>query len=172
MVHTPGLYVGGEPVDLRLAFGLVSERYIRFLYIAMSSDLLRVPRHLRSPGDDGYRTPTIEDAEQTLAVLGVTDVPSLGAGANTRQVHTSALEAALQKVTSRATDQTASNKEFSHCVDRDGPELTRKVTDASASRLSWKKRIRHVTWAYFTLTMATGGLANVLYEGNSNVHTA
>ncbi|CEJ55266.1 Putative C4-dicarboxylate/malic acid transporter [Penicillium brasilianum] len=127
----------------------------------MSSDLLRFPRYLRSPGDDGYRTPTIEDAERTLAVLGV-DAPRQGN--NAREVHTSALEAALQKVTSRATDQAAGNKELSHCEDRDRVELTRKVTDASASKLSWKKRIRHVTWAYFTLTMATGGLANVLYE--------
>jgi hypothetical protein len=34
-----------------------------------------------------------------------------------------------------------------------------------SGELSWKKRIRHITWAYFTLTMATGGLANVLYQG-------
>jgi hypothetical protein len=130
----------------------------------MASDLLRVPRYLRSPGDVGYRTPTIEDTERTLAGLGITDAPNLGPSA--RQVRTSALEAALQKVASRATDQTASNKEFRHCVDRDGAEITLKVTDASAPRLSWKKRIRHITWAYFTLTMATGGLANVLYEGD------
>ncbi|KAJ5598902.1 C4-dicarboxylate/malic acid transporter [Penicillium lagena] len=31
-------------------------------------------------------------------------------------------------------------------------------------KLSWKMRIRHITWAYFTLTMATGGLANVFYS--------
>ncbi|KAF3387134.1 Malic acid transport protein [Penicillium rolfsii] len=128
------------------------------------SDPVRVPRHLRSPGDDGYRTPTIEDAERTLAVLGVADASSLGCSSNARQIHTSALEATLYKVASRATDQTNNDQEFSHCVDRDGADLTRKVTDASASSLSWKKRIRHITWAYFTLTMATGGLANVLYE--------
>jgi hypothetical protein len=131
----------------------------------MSSNLLRVPRYLRSPGDEGYRTPTIEDAERTLAVLGITEAPSLGS--NAHEVHTSALEAALQRVASRATDQAAGNKEFSQCVDHDGAERTRKVTDASASKLSWKKRIRHITWAYFTLTMATGGLANVFYEGNA-----
>ena len=31
-------------------------------------------------------------------------------------------------------------------------------------RLSWKQRIRHFTWAYFTLTMATGGIANVIAQ--------
>lgn len=29
--------------------------------------------------------------------------------------------------------------------------------------LPWKERIKHITWAYFTITMATGGLANVLH---------
>lgn len=131
-------------------------------------DELSVPRHMRSPGDDGYRTPTIEDAERTLSVLGVGDSP----GNNAREVHTSALEAALQKVSSRATDNTA-RLEFNHCKERVGSQLTRRGTDSSASTLSWKKRIRHVTWAYFTLTMATGGLANVLYEGESRpgLHT-
>lgn len=115
---------------------------------------------MRSPGDDGYRTPTIEDAERTLSILGAGTNP----GNNAREVHTSALEAALHKVSSRATENTA-NLDFHHCKERDGSSLTREPTNASASTLSWKKRIRHVTWAYFTLTMATGGLANVLYEG-------
>lgn len=124
---------------------------------------LPVPRHLRSPGDDGYRTPTIEDAEQTLEILGATD--SLGGA---RETHTSALEAALQRASSRATDNTVKNgysKEKSHCAQNVGANFHRTLTESSASTLSWKKRIRHVTWAYFTLTMATGGLANVLYEG-------
>lgn len=123
-------------------------------------DELAVPRHMRSPGDDGYRTPTIEDAERTLEILGVADSP----GSNAREVHTSALEAALQRVSSRATEHTA-HKEYNRCKDRDGSSLTQRATNSSASTLSWRKRIRHVTWAYFTLTMATGGLANVLYAG-------
>ena len=32
-------------------------------------------------------------------------------------------------------------------------------------RLQWKERIRHYTWTYFTMTMATGGVANVIYTG-------
>jgi len=120
---------------------------------------LQVPRHMRSPGDDGYRTPTIEDAERTLSEL-ASDSPGSGA----RDVHTSALESVLQRASSRLTDATA-NKEYNPCGDRDGYSSTRRSTDTLPSRLSWRKRIRHVTWAYFTLTMATGGLANVLYEG-------
>lgn len=122
-------------------------------------DEFQVPRHMRSPGEDGYRTPTIEDAEQTLSDLNG-DRPNSAV----REVHTSALEAALQRATSRVTDATT-NKEYNNCRDQDGLSLTRRVTDTPPSRLSWKKRIRHVTWAYFTLTMATGGLANVFYEG-------
>lgn len=127
-------------------------------------DEVSVPRHMRSPGDDGYRTPTIEDAERTLSLLGVRDSP----GNNAREVHTSALEAALQRVSSRATETTANNH-LHHCKERDGLSLTQRVTTSSTSALSWKKRIRHITWAYFTLTMATGGLANVLYEGKSHL---
>lgn len=32
--------------------------------------------------------------------------------------------------------------------------------------LHFKERIRHFTWTWFTMTMATGGVANVLYYGN------
>lgn len=32
--------------------------------------------------------------------------------------------------------------------------------------LPWRERVKHTTWAYFTMTMATGGLANVLHTGS------
>ncbi|KAL8992727.1 MAG: hypothetical protein Q9188_007512, partial [Gyalolechia gomerana] len=32
-------------------------------------------------------------------------------------------------------------------------------------RLHWRERLRHYTWTFFTMTMATGGIANVLYTG-------
>lgn len=34
-------------------------------------------------------------------------------------------------------------------------------------KLGWKERIRHFTWTWFCMTMATGGIANVLYTGPS-----
>lgn len=32
-------------------------------------------------------------------------------------------------------------------------------------KLSIRERIKHFTWTWFTMTMATGGIANVLYQG-------
>lgn len=40
-----------------------------------------------------------------------------------------------------------------------------------ARNLVWKERIRHYTWTFFTMTMATGGIANVLYAGKSYTYT-
>lgn len=119
-----------------------------------------LPRHMRSPGEDGYRTPTIEDAERALSVLGVEETPG-----GVREAHSSALEAALQRASSRATERTKPDKEAGACREHNGLGLFGLKRTVSGE-LSWKKRIRHVTWAYFTMTMATGGLANVLYQGN------
>lgn len=32
-------------------------------------------------------------------------------------------------------------------------------------KIGFRRRIRHFTWTWFTMTMATGGIANVLYTG-------
>lgn len=120
-----------------------------------------LPRHMRSPGEDGYRTPTIEDAERALSILGCVEESP---GGGVRKAHSSALEAALQRASSRATVKTNPDKEAGACQDYNGLGLFGLKRTVSGE-LSWKKRIRHVTWAYFTLTMATGGLANVLYQG-------
>lgn len=126
--------------------------------MATESDL---PRHMRIPGEDGYRTPTIEDAERALSVLGAVEESP---GGGIREAHSSALDAALQRASSRATVKTKPDKEAAACREYNGLGLFGLKRTVSGE-LSWKKRIRHVTWAYFTLTMATGGLANVLYQG-------
>lgn len=40
-----------------------------------------------------------------------------------------------------------------------------------AGKLNWKERIRHYTWTFFAMTMATGGIANVLYAGKRCIYT-
>lgn len=37
--------------------------------------------------------------------------------------------------------------------------------DDKPKHLSWKQRMQHVTWAWFTVTMATGGIASVINNG-------
>ena len=126
------------------------------------SDTNETPRHLRTPGDDGYRTPTIEDAETALSIhdAGIDPYPSM----RIRHVHTSALESlqdpALRPtgdVDKRRLDEAAQGSRF----------LRRTSSDSTIRNLTWKQRIRHVTWASFTLTMATGGIANALHAGKS-----
>lgn len=39
------------------------------------------------------------------------------------------------------------------------------VSKPEIKQLKLKERIRHFTWTWFTMTMATGGIANVLYTG-------
>ena len=116
---------------------------------------------MRSPGEDGYRTPTIEDAERALSILGA--VPESPVN-QVREAHSSALEAALQRASSRATVKSEKPSKDNACREHNGLGLFGLKRTVSGE-LSWKKRLRHVTWAYFTLTMATGGLANVLYQG-------
>lgn len=110
---------------------------------------------MSKPGDDGYRTPTIEDAEDYVTVQRNDNSLYPSAGAWARQAHSSALEA-LHSNSCR-------KPEGDGLADVNGVHPYNEP-DYSAVNLSWKKRIRHFTWAFFTLTMATGGIANVLYE--------
>lgn len=58
---------------------------------------------------------------------------------------------------SRAKENDASNA-------RDAPRTQQVDREERAQKqLSWRERIRHFTWTWFTMTMATGGIANALY---------
>ncbi|KAL4956199.1 voltage-dependent anion channel-domain-containing protein [Aspergillus filifer] len=121
----------------------------------MHLDLPPPPRHLRFPGADGYRTPTIEDTEKGLTKA-ISNGDSSNAilqlrGSHLRETHSSALEATRSPLVSGAYNEV-------------GAELARSISQSTTGKLNWKKRIRHFTWAFFTLTMATGGIANVIYS--------
>ena len=105
------------------------------------------------PGKDGYRTPLPEDyqyderrasdprSQQPLGVLPTDTPPAPSTG---------------------------------HHLGLWGirtPNLSNYNLAAQFERLHWKERVRHFTWTFFTMTMATGGIANVLAMGEDSVTT-
>ena len=47
--------------------------------------------------------------------------------------------------------------------DQDDDSVDHEYHHWTVHDLAIKERIRHFTWSWFTMTMATGGIANVLY---------
>jgi hypothetical protein len=45
------------------------------------------------------------------------------------------------------------------------PDKNQDAEGDDPAKLPIRERIRHFTWTWFTMTMATGGIANVLYVG-------
>ncbi|MCJ1351997.1 MAG: hypothetical protein MMC33_001981 [Icmadophila ericetorum] len=99
-----------------------------------------IPRHTLHPGQDGYRTPTIEDY-QSSGRPGDHEYPSLLSSA----IHRAHL--------------TNSNHSIRETFDKFEGKVEEKL-----EKLAWKQRIKHFTWTFFTITMATGGIANVIYQ--------
>lgn len=150
-----------------------------------------IPRHLRNPGDEGYRTPTIEDVEAEgdsfpfPRMVGVTPSQSTTAGAAATASATAQVPSELARFRSvtqyQSQPQSQSNSSMhSNRVSaslNNSPEEdnvnngavakipSKQLSEDWPLKLSWKERIRHLTWGFFTLTMATGGLANALYAG-------
>lgn len=126
---------------------------------------MEVPRHWRSPGEDGYRTPTIEDAERAVSI-GSAEYPF---SMNAREAHTSALGAINDTgSTFRPVTSNSEKRSVSDNIPGVDHAIPPRVPSERSGKLSWRQRIRHFTWAYFTLTMATGGIANVLYAGKTS----
>lgn len=123
-----------------------------------------VPRHVGRHADEGYRTPMIEDRKSSV---------SIERGGACSFLFQSAQEAdpsvlgALNGSGIRlilSTNTQYGKGEIPDSITGIYHGVSPKVEGEASEELGWKQRIRHFTWAYFTLTMATGGIANVLYN--------
>ncbi|KAJ9609596.1 hypothetical protein H2200_005923 [Cladophialophora chaetospira] len=89
------------------------------------------------PVPDGWRTPAIEDPEHQANNSGRSDYGF------------SRIYVNRQRMAPRTGDE--------------GDKL--EAPDSEPPKdVSWLQRMKHITWAWFTLTMATGGIANVLHN--------
>ncbi|KAL8679140.1 MAG: hypothetical protein Q9224_007058, partial [Gallowayella concinna] len=106
---------------------------------------IAIPPQMSRPGQDGYRTPTVHDYEWER-------------DENMHRGH-SASDEQPQSNKATATMPPPSAGLFSRRL----PLASLSRIDLRLERLHWRERIRHYTWTFFTMTMATGGIANVLY---------
>ena len=104
---------------------------------------IHIPKHMLSPGQDGYRTPTIQDYEV--------------------QSHIPATPVGIQACNVVATSNGSANHvslQHHHYL-----HLPSVCQVHVLHKLHWSERMRHFTWTFFAINMATGGIANVLYAG-------
>ena len=111
---------------------------------------IHISRHMQLPHQEGYRTPTIEDYERHSQDFDQNIIPQLPAKPASLDTNG---HGSLPGVSE---DNSATKSHFS--------------LHAELEKLAWTQRLRHFTWTFFTLTMATGGIANVLYAGEEEEH--
>lgn len=100
-----------------------------------------LPNHMVPPGQDGYRTPTVEDYQQHVREAQLRPRrPGLSNRGSRIRIPTAGMLSNLSSVS---------------------------IGQSILEQLEWRERIRHYTWTFFTMTMATGGIANVLYSGDN-----
>ena len=148
-----------------------------------------IPEHMVSPGSDGYRTPTVEDYEMHFQQ---TPQPSTTSPLPTPEPELELDSEPSSKTDPEKGPRDGANGDaiggvrarrpsvrFPHLGERDehrrnvlakhhnilSPISLAALSDKLNDKLEWRQRLRHFTWNFFSLTMATGGIANVLYNG-------
>lgn len=131
---------------------------------------IAIPSHMRHHGQEGFRTPTGEDYEQYTwneAKNKNRSDPKLSNGTanghsrNSNGQSISGLERLRVQIDP---PPGSANGTPRASINRSRLSLS-AMTEKIDHTLKWKVRIRHYTWTFFTMTMATGGIANVLYSG-------
>ena len=103
---------------------------------------LPIPHHMLSPLEEGYRTPTGEDYEHHFRVHN-----HMGGQIN-GPTHLFPISPSRFYIRSQSA---VSRLSF--------------AAEKLDEKIAWRQRIRHFTWNFFSLTMATGGIASVLHNG-------
>jgi hypothetical protein len=127
-------------------------------------------------GEDGWRTPTIEDAHHPRNLelhLQLSRCSEKSESTRSQQPAAPVNSDGLshRRPDSTNTVSTALQSSIHHPrgpVGSDAREPPIEVDDEPPPiemNLSIKQRLKHVSWAWFTLVMATGGIASTLHAG-------
>jgi hypothetical protein len=111
---------------------------------------------VRQSDNDGWRTPAIEDDHHPLNLW------------RTQQLEGQSSNSGSQL----PTGEPLAREQYDRFHKAQRFPLRRHATSwyfrpAHDEHLPWKERVKHTSWAWFTMTMATGGLANTLNAGMS-----
>lgn len=125
--------------------------------------------NVRPSGHDGWRTPPIEDDQHPLNVWRSQQSSSGTAFESSSRSHSQEEMAITQPTRPQHAETTMSSSSL-----RVRPTHRSYLSSHSAhpEHLPWKERIKHTSWAWFTMSMATGGLANAMNAGMSKISTS
>ena len=109
-----------------------------------------IPKHMVPFGEEGYRTPTLEDFEN-----------------QERQPESRTSQHDKERQSRPGLSSPRGRSRLHSHINFHGNsyQSARIYGHELLEKLAWKERLRHFTWTFFTITMATGGIANVLYAG-------
>ena len=118
-----------------------------------------LPPNMAEPMQDGYRTPMGEDYEQHFQgrhhqMENIAPYPT-----NSSNGHISWLGSMHHKHRWFRPGSGPGSAGRSHLS-------FSAVSEKLDEKIHWKQRMRHFTWNFFSMTMATGGIANVIRTGN------